>query len=167
MPIPQTLLALAASVLTLFVAPGARAADYLSMNLGQFNVLHSNDQAAQYGLEYRFSEYSHGIHPVLGAFGTNDGAAYGYAGINWNVAVLPDQLFIIPNFAVGAYREGGGRDLGGALEFRSGIELAYQLPNRHQLGVALTHISNAGIYSRNPGVESLSVTYSLPVQSLF
>ena len=148
-------------------AMAASNVDYLSVNLGEYNALRDNQQSFQYGLEYRFAEWSYGVRPMVGAFGTADGAAYGYAGLNWDVAIIPDQLYIIPNFAAGAYRNGGGKDLGGTVEFRSGIELSYQFENQHQLGIALNHLSNAGIYDHNPGEESIFVTYSVPVRSLF
>ena len=120
----------------------------------------------QYGAEYRFSEVMYGLRPIVGGFGTDQGAAYGYAGVNWDVALLPNQLYIVPNFAVGAFKEGSGKKLGGALEFRSGIELDYQFPNQQQLGVALNHISNAGIYSHNSGEETVMGIYSIPVSTI-
>ncbi|HID90986.1 TPA: hypothetical protein EYP44_03395, partial [Candidatus Bathyarchaeota archaeon] len=39
-----------------------------------------------------------------------------------------------------------GKDLGGALEFRSGIEASYAFENDSRLGVAFNHISNASLY---------------------
>ena len=45
----------------------------------------------------------------------------------------------------------------------SGIELDYQFQNTQRLGVALNHLSNAGIYSHNPGEENVILTYSIPV----
>lgn len=157
-----------AALLTLTVASPALAGDYLSINAGEFNALRSGqDHAFQYGAEYRFSEWKYGLRPIVGGFGTADGAAYGYAGLNWDVALLPNQFYIVPNFAVGAFKEGSGKKLGGALEFRSGIELDYQLPNQHQIGVALNHISNAGIYKHNSGEESVLAVYSIPVGSIF
>ncbi len=157
----------ATAMLALTGATAAHADDYLSVNLGEFNALRTNQQAFQFGAEYRFSEVSYGIRPIIGAFGTGDSSAYGYAGLNWDVALLPNQLYLVPNFAVGAYHEGDGKNLGGTLEFRSGIELDYQFQNQHQLGVALNHISNASIYSHNPGEESVIVTYSVPVKTFF
>lgn len=155
------------ALIALTSAQAALAEDYLSINMGEYNALRSTQNAFQYGAEYRFSEYTYGIRPILGAFGTSDGAAYGYGGFNWDVALIPNQFYIVPNFAVGAYHKGSGRDLGGALEFRSGIELDYQFPNQHQIGVALNHISNASIYDHNPGEETVMVTYSVPVKFLF
>lgn len=159
---------LAALTALAFLPLPAHATDYVSVNVGKFNALRSGtDDTVQFGAEYRFSEFMYGIRPIVGGFGTGDGSAYGYAGANWDVPLLANQLYLVPNFAVGAYSEGSGKDLGGTLEFRSGIELDYQFPNRHQLGVALNHISNAGIYSRNPGEESVLVTYSVPSDILF
>jgi len=163
----SALAALAACLLsTAFTAP-ARATDYLSLSLGDYNALRDGqDHVLSYGLEYRFNEWQYGIRPIVGAFGTTQGSAYGYAGFNWDVALVPNQLFLVPNFAVGAFHKGSGKDLGGTLEFRSGIELDYQLPNNHQIGIALNHISNAGIYDKNPGEETILVNYSIPFSTV-
>ena len=156
-----------AALFSLSIASTSFAQDYISFNAGRFNALRSGQEHSfQYGAEYRFSEWQYGIHPIVGAFGTTDHEAYGYAGLNWQVALLPNQLYIVPNFAVGAFKEGDGKNMGGALEFRSGIELDYQLPNAHQVGVALNHISNAGIYKHNSGEESVLVVYSIPVSTI-
>jgi lipid A 3-O-deacylase len=144
----------------------AQAGDYLSFNAGVFNALSSDNNDAQFGAEYRFSAIDYNLRPVIGGFFTNEGAAYGYVGVNWDIALIPNQLYLIPNFAVGAYHQGDSKDLGGVLEFRSGVELAYQFENAHQVGVAFNHLSNAHIYNRNPGTETIMVTYSVPISSL-
>lgn len=149
-----------------FAALPAQAADYLSLNAGVFNALRSGENDGQFGAEYRFSPVEYNLRPIVGGFVTSEGAAYGYVGVNWDIELMPNKLFLIPNFAVGAYHQGDSKDLGGALEFRSGIELAYQFENAHQVGVALNHLSNASIYDKNPGVEAVMVTYSLPISSL-
>ncbi|MBT4488902.1 MAG: acyloxyacyl hydrolase, partial [Rhodospirillaceae bacterium] len=43
----------------------------------------------------------------------------------------------------------------------------YRFSDRSRLGVALSHISNASIGDKNPGAESLMLTYALPVRNLF
>jgi lipid A 3-O-deacylase len=145
----------------------AHAGDYMSINIGKFDVFDDTHDATQFGAEYRGEYLGYDIRPIAGGFFTSEGSVYGYVGLNWDVALLPQQLYLIPNFAIGAYSEGDdGKDLGGTLEFRSGIELAYQFPNAHQLGVALNHISNASIYDRNPGEETLMVTYSVPLNTV-
>jgi lipid A 3-O-deacylase len=151
-----------------FAAPlaAAQAEDSLSFNGGYYDAIRHKYPAAQFGLEYRFSDIALGIHPMVGGFYTTDNGKYGYAGLNWNVPIIRDQLYLIPNFAVGAYGNGNGRDLGGVIEFRSGIEIDYQFQNSQQIGVALNHISNAGIYSRNPGEESVIATYTVPIHTI-
>lgn len=144
----------------------AQAGDYLSLNGGYYDAIRHKDPAAVFGAEYRFDSFQYGIRPIIGGFMTTDNGTYGYAGFDWDVALLPNQLYLIPNFAVGAYGEGHGRQLGGTLEFRSGIELDYQFPNTQRVGVALNHISNAGIYNHNPGEENVIATYSIPVATI-
>ena len=63
---------------------------------------------------------------------------------------------------------GSGRDLGLALEFRSKIEASYAMPKRARLGIGLSHISNANLShhfgnGKNPGVEILSLSYTVPI----
>jgi hypothetical protein len=75
-------------------------------------------------------------------------------------------LVLTPSFGAGLYADGGGKELGHAVEFRSQIEIAYRFDNRARLGLAFSHISNASIGDKNPGVEVLNVYYSLPLDGL-
>ena len=77
------------------------------------------------------------------------------------------RWILTPNTAVGAYLEGDGQDLGHVLEFRSGFELAYLLNDRSRLGIAVHHLSTAGIGDENPGTETALIYYSVPLNSLF
>lgn len=139
--------------------------DYITGYIGYFDVIRNDYESTQFGIEYRARPIQYAIRPIVGINVTNDEAVYGYVGLNWDAELVEQQLYLIPNFAAGLYKKGNGRDLGGAIEFRSGIELAYQFPNAHRLGIAFNHISNASIYDHNPGSETLMVTYSLPMDS--
>lgn len=162
-----TMIALSTSALAAESKVNAASQDYLTGYAGIYNVMDNGSSSAQFGVEYRFKEWDFGIRPTLGANADSRGAVYGYGGFNWEVPIGTSGFMITPNFMVGAYHEGGSRDLGGALEFRSGIELAYQLANAHRVGVAFNHISNASIYDKNPGAETLLLNYSVPVSTLF
>ena len=59
---------------------------------------------------------------------------------------------------------GNGRDLGGPLEFATVVEIGTELRNGAQLSLALEHRSNAGIYAINPGADTLSLIYTLPLR---
>lgn len=137
---------------------------YITGYIGYFDVSQQDDTATQVGMEYRAQSWVYGIRPTIGINVTSDSAAYVYGGFNWDVPLINKQLYLIPNVVVGAYHSGSGKDLGGAIEFRSGIELAYQFENQQRLGVAFNHISNASIYNHNPGGETVLVNYSVPLK---
>ena len=63
---------------------------------------------------------------------------------------LGRRFVVTPSFAAGLYAEGGGKDLGHVLEFRSQIEVAYRFEDRSRLGLSFSHISNASISSTTP-----------------
>lgn len=140
---------------------------FLSFGAGYYDLF--DDQAAgEARLEYRFGE-QHKLWvftPFVGAAATTDAATYGYAGIGIDV-FFGQRWVATPTFAAGIYGNGNGKDLGEAIEFRSGLEVAYRFDDYSRLGLSFTHISNAGIGDRNPGVESLVLMYSMPFDRLF
>jgi hypothetical protein len=87
------------------------------------------------------------------------GVIYPYAGFRVDVPV-GDRWVFSPGSAAGLYYRDGGKNLGGALEFRSHVELAYRLPWDGRVGLCFYHLSNGGLFSFNPGTESLVLTYS-------
>lgn len=147
----------------------AHATDYLTGYAGFFNLFEHQgvDTAGLFGAEYRAEAWDYGIRPTLGISVDSDGDVYGYTGIHWDIK-LSDPWTLSPNFMVGLYNHAsGGEDLGGAIEFRSGLEVSYTLANQQRLGVAFNHMSNASIYDDNPGAENLIFTYSLPLGGWF
>ena len=163
---------LLAAALLFFQMTGAHAqtpnTDYLAFSLGSTGIFNGHDDSAlSYGAEYRYKDIDCGLRPIVGIWGTAKGSAYGYAGINWDLPLDTAPWVITPSLAAGAYRQGGGQDLGQALEFRTGIEVAYQFEDSSRLGAQLLHISNAGMADENPGMEALQLVYSLPLGGLF
>ena len=63
-----------------------------------------------------------------------------------------------PQFAVTLYEDGDGKDLGGPLEFRSGLEVAYDFARGPTVGLLFYHLSNGDFYDFNPGSNSLVLT---------
>ena len=110
--------------------------------------------------EYRFQEKYLIFSPLLGMMVLGDGSIYAFAGVNIFEQV-GKHFTVIPNFAVGGFHNGGKKDLGGALEFRSGVEIGYWIFDKLMAGVAFHHISNASIYRENPGTETLSLIISV------
>lgn len=145
---------------------------YLTTYAGGYNIFSDNDitdgeKTAVVGGEYRFSALSYGIRPVLGFHANFEGDTYTYGGLVVDVPLYEDRIWFIPGAAAGAFTHGDGRDLGGVLEFRTSAEIAYRFDNNQRLGVAISHLSNANIYDNNPGTETITVNYSIPVSHLW
>ena len=43
-----------------------------------------------------------------------------------------------------------------------GAAIAYELNNNNRIGISFSHISNANLGDKNPGVEILSFSYHIP-----
>ncbi len=162
-------LAVAVLVLTLAVG-GQRAAAqdpaFLVIGAGGYDVNKQDNTAAEFSLQYRSDVDLWIFRPFAGLMATTDSAVNVYAGIGIDL-FFGNRWVVRPSFAPGFYAEGDGKDLGHSVEFRSGVEIAYRFDDRARLGLELYHLSNASIGSRNPGEESLILTYAVPISSLF
>lgn len=118
--------------------------------------------AAEFRGEYHFGDVMWIISPFVGVSGTSDGAFYGYGGFGFDIDFGPNVV-LMPNGAVGYFARGSGTNLGDAVEFRTGAELAWRFADQSRIGVAVTHTSNAGLGKLNPGEQSVVLTYSMPV----
>jgi len=161
----RTALAGAAAALVLAWSPVyADDPDFLAVSLGAYDY-DDNEGAAEARLEYRSDLRLWIFKPFSGLMFTGDSAVYGYGGMLVDV-FFGRHIVFTPSFAAGLYHDGGGKNLGHAVEFRSQIEVAYRLAGRTRLGVGLSHISNAGLDDRNPGTNALMATYAVPFSSL-
>ena len=153
----------------LLAAPAARAGQpaAVAASAGGFSILRGT-ATFEAGCEAQFAprrlrwlpSFVPGLSPTAGAMATAKGTLYVYGGFRFDLP-LGEGWEASPQFATGFYHHGDDeRDLGGALEFRSGIELSRRLGARSRLGLTFYHLSNAGLYTHNPGSESLVLTYS-------
>jgi hypothetical protein len=139
--------------------------DLLTVGAGAYNVLRESKEA-QLRVEYDFSyRFLHIIRPLVGVLATNKATVYAYGGFRLDAEV--GHVVISPEFAVGYWSTNHGKELGGPLEFKSGGEVAWRFADNSRLGFLFDHISNAGIYKKNPGVESAMLMYSFPLDKLF
>lgn len=140
---------------------------FLSVGAGVYDV-NDSETTAEGRVEYRFSEANKIWHfsPFIGLMANAEGATYGYGGVGLDI-FFGKRWVLTPNFAVGLYGNGDSKDLGHAVEFRSGVELAYRFDDRSRLGLTFHHISNAGLDDQNPGTESVLLVYSMPFDKLF
>ena len=108
------------------------------------------------------------LKPFIGFEYTGDKASYFMTGIYLedNIGQLitgeESNYIFTPSFAFGYYDEGSGKKLGNDIEFRTGIEISYLLKNKNRIGFSISHISNANLGDKNPGVEIISLSYQIP-----
>ena len=136
------------------------------------------NQATDFRYEYRSDESLLDIgpkednffflKPFFGIEFTNDSASYFLTGIYFedNLGELFDgdksKLFFTPSFGAGIYDDGSGKKLGNNLQFRTSLEVSYELQNKNRIGISFSHISNANLGDKNPGVEILNFSYHIP-----
>ena len=138
----------------------------------------SSNPATDFRYERRFdnsiieigpeSENFFNLKPFAGIELTSDSAAYFISGIYLDdnlgtIFVGEESNYIFtPSFGIGYYDEGDGKKLGNNIEFRSTLEISYELKNENRLGLSFGHISNANLGDKNPGVEIISFSYQVP-----
>ena len=109
------------------------------------------------------------LKPFFGLEFTNDSASYFLTGIYFedNVGELLEgnesKFYFTPSFGAGIYDDGSGKKLGNDIQFRTSLEITYELKNKNRIGVSFSHISNANLGDKNPGVEILSLSYHIPL----
>lgn len=117
-------------------------------------------ETAEFGIEHRFpTDWCMGLGPSAGVFVTADGSFYVYAGTDQRIN-LGRFWFIDSVTSVGFYEAGDGKDIGGELEFRSGLAIGRRLRDGSRLSFGFFHLSNSSYYRRNPGVNSLLLRWS-------
>ena len=92
------------------------------------------------------------LSPVTGALITQDSATYIYTGVQAMYKV--GNINITPSFTPGLYNQGDGKNLGHIVEFKSEVQLSFDLPKESQFGFSYNHISNASLGDKNPGANS-------------
>ena len=97
------------------------------------------------------------MSPITGAFITANNAFYLYTGVQAEYKI--GSFIINPSFAPGYYGEGNGKDLGYPLEFKTELQVSFDLSEASHLGMSYNHISNASLGDKNPGANSFMFNF--------
>ena len=97
------------------------------------------------------------LSPITGGFFTEKSAFYLYSGVQAEYEL--GSLTITPSFAPGYYNYGNGKDLGYPLEFKSEIQMSFNLSDSSHLGMTYNLISNASLGTKNPGANSYMLNF--------
>jgi hypothetical protein len=142
--------------------PPADEPPLLAFGVGYFDIIDGDEEAVDLRLEYRSGVRLWILKPWFGGEVTTDEAICGVAGLLVDLE-LSDRWILTPSAGLGLYYDGGGKDLGSTVEFRTQIEIARRFQTGSRLGFAFSHISNANLDDTNPGTEILSLYYAIPL----
>jgi hypothetical protein len=138
------------------------AAQEVTVGAGWSGDLDGGDSALAAGLDVTFGDLARvwrlraGLGAALAT--TGDADLWGGAGpVVW--LDLRSGWRLEGSAMVGLYAD-RQVDLGGPVQFHSRIGVSYALAPSWRLGASFGHISNAGLYDENPGLERAMVTLS-------
>lgn len=138
--------------------------DRFLLGISYFNAMRKSQNAVAGRFEYRSSLDFLSIKPFTGITFASSGAFYSVIGLYSDIS-LGSSLFFTPGFAMGYFHKGMGIDLAFELEFRTQLEFSYELDNNSRIGICFYHISNGNFGKSNPGAESISFIYSVPIEN--
>ena len=129
----------------------------LNIFTGMFDFSDVKQKAGLLGIQHQNDElfresFLGKLSPITGGFITENNAIYLYTGIQAEYDL--GFLTIAPSFAPGYYSYGDGKDLGYPLEFKSEVQVSFNLSDSTHLGMSYNHISNASLGTKNPGANS-------------
>ena len=136
---------------------------FLSFGIGKYDFNRRKETGAELRVEYR-SEKKIGIFkPFLAVAATN--TSQGFVGAGVLLDLFVGRRFVMTPSLAPHYYWGGNKklDLGHWMEFRSQMEFAYRFDNRSRLGMAISHYSNASLGNTNPGTETGTIYFSVPI----
>ena len=144
------------------VADDAANETELSAYTGMFDFSDDNQSAGLFGLQHQNEELYRNsflgkLSPITGGFITENNAFYLYTGVQAEYEI--GFLTITPSFAPGYYNYGSGKDLGHPLEFKSEVQMSFDLSDNTKLGMSYNHISNASLGTKNPGANSYMINF--------
>ncbi|TQV77482.1 acyloxyacyl hydrolase [Aliikangiella marina] len=137
----------------------------LTVNAGRIGIADNLAKADVLGMELQYNSFEikgFELLPAIGFYETQGGAQYSYLSFQHDFW-LGNQFVLTPSLGLGYFRDSHDIQLGNKLEFISSLQIAYELPHKFRIGLKLSHISNGGISNINPGTESLTLAFTIPI----
>lgn len=134
----------------------AKAESSISVGASYVDII-DDEKSAGLRLEYRSGyDLIYGIKPLIGGEVTTDHASHGFVGA-YRDFQISENWYFTPSVVGGLYANGSGPDLDHFIQFRSMIEIGYQINDSYKISAGLSHISNADLGDSNPGSESATL----------
>ena len=134
----------------------------LNFFTGMFDFSDDKQASGLIGLQHQNDElfrksFLGKLSPISGGFLTEKNAIYLYTGVQAEYEL--GFLTITPSFAPGYYNYGDGKDLGSSLEFKTEVQMSFDISDSTHLGMSYNHISNASLGDKNPGANSYMLNF--------
>ena len=128
-----------------------------SLYTGTFDFSDEGAKSTLYGVQYinlnsHYDSFLGKLHPVTGFFLTVDNAKYIYTG--FQTTYDKGSFNITPSFTPGLYDKGNGKDLRHVIEFKTEIQISFNISKKSEIALSYNHISNANLGDNNPGANS-------------
>jgi len=159
---------LAAAVSAAAAMPAAAQEVTLGLGYSDYHRETAED-GAQFAVDYLHSPF-HEKGRLSARFGATlevqeTGDVFAGAGIS-AVIDLNNDWFIENSVMPGAYHESSaGNDLGSAFEIRTLLAVGKRFANGRAVSLAFSHKSNASTADENPGVNTLTLRWHIPLGS--
>ena len=133
-----------------------------SLYTGTFDFSDEGAKSTLYGVQYinlnnHYDSFLGKLYPVTGFFLTVDNAKYIYKG--FQTTYDKGSFNITPSFTPGLYDKGNGKDLRHVIEFKTEIQISYNISKKSEIALSYSHISNANLGENNPGANSYMFNY--------
>ena len=144
-------------IISFLTVSSSNAENKWSFYTGMFDFSDDGKRANLFGAEYiNFNAskdiFLGNVQPVTGAMITAENAKYVYTG--FQIPKKNGSFTFTPSFTPGLYDEGDGKDLGHVIEFKTEIQISFEISNQSEIGLSYNHISNASLGDKNPGANS-------------
>ena len=128
-----------------------------SFYTGMFDFSDDGQRATLVGIQHqneslKRKSFLGTLSPITGFIITENNAQYFYTGVQAQYKI--GKLNVVPSFTPGLYGKGDGKDLGHVVEFKSEVQLSFDLFSDSELGFSYYHISNASLGKKNPGANN-------------
>ena len=135
----------------------------LAFSAGQIIERQARAQPEIY-LRYDFGHAWGPFQPAMGLSVSERGEIWAGFGPTWDYAFGSSGFYTELHAMPGFNLDNTGFDIGGALAFRSGVEVGFESDGGWRYALSYDHRSNAGIYEENPGVETVQLRVSVPLK---
>ena len=133
-----------------------------SLYTGTFDFSDEGAKSTLYGVQYinlnnHYDSFLGKLYPVTGFFLTVDNAKYIYKG--FQTTYDKGSFNITPSFTPGLYDKGNGKDLRHVIEFKTEIQISFNISKKSEIALSYNHISNANLGDNNPGANSYMLNF--------